>query len=164
MAAAYSMDVRERVIQDADSGLSSKDLATRYPVSRAWVDALKQRRGAAGSDTGRSAGRLGDHGEPDHDLARTGCLGAHPQKKRCTPTSSAGLTWPRPGGSGATARRSGRPIGMCAADDGTPAIVPATHPRSRDGLPLPRAWRQRTRLCGDVARHEEAGMRARMSF
>ena len=49
MAAAYSMDLRARVIQDADSGLSSKDLATRYHVSRAWVDALKQRRRETGT-------------------------------------------------------------------------------------------------------------------
>lgn len=49
MAAAYSMDLRERVIQDADAGLSSKDLAERYHVSRAWVDALKQRRRDTGS-------------------------------------------------------------------------------------------------------------------
>jgi transposase len=43
MAAAYSMDLRTRVLKDADTGLSSKDLADRYHVSRAWVDALKQR-------------------------------------------------------------------------------------------------------------------------
>ena len=43
MAAAYSMDLRERVITDAEAGLSSKELAVRYHVSRAWVDALKQR-------------------------------------------------------------------------------------------------------------------------
>ena len=42
MAAAYSMDLRERVITDSDAGLSSKELAERYHVSRAWVDALKQ--------------------------------------------------------------------------------------------------------------------------
>jgi hypothetical protein len=41
MAAAYSMDLRERVINDADAGLSSKELAERYHVSRGWVDALK---------------------------------------------------------------------------------------------------------------------------
>jgi hypothetical protein len=45
MAAAYSMDLRERVIKDAKAGLSSKELAVRYHVSRAWVDALKQREG-----------------------------------------------------------------------------------------------------------------------
>jgi len=42
MAVAYSMDLRERVINDAEAGLSSKELAARYHVSRAWVDALKQ--------------------------------------------------------------------------------------------------------------------------
>jgi transposase len=49
MAAAYSLDLRERVIQDADAGLSSKELSKRYHVSRAWVDALKQRRRDTGS-------------------------------------------------------------------------------------------------------------------
>lgn len=44
MAAAYSMDLRTRVLKDADAGLASKELAERYHVSRAWVDALKQRR------------------------------------------------------------------------------------------------------------------------
>ena len=49
MAAAYSMDLRKRVIQDSDAGLTSKELAERYHVSRAWVDALKQRRRETGS-------------------------------------------------------------------------------------------------------------------
>ena len=49
MAAPYSMDLRERVIQDADAGLSTKELTARYHVSRAWVDALKQRQRETGS-------------------------------------------------------------------------------------------------------------------
>lgn len=49
MAAAYSMDLRTRVLRDSDVGLSSKELAERYHVSRAWVDALKQRRRETGS-------------------------------------------------------------------------------------------------------------------
>jgi transposase len=49
MAAAYSMDLRSRVLKDSDAGLSSKELAERYHVSRAWVDALKQRRRETGS-------------------------------------------------------------------------------------------------------------------
>jgi transposase len=49
MAAAYSMDLRARVLKDADAGLTSKELAARYHVSRAWVDALKQRRRETGS-------------------------------------------------------------------------------------------------------------------
>ena len=54
MAAAYSMDLRERVIENAEAGLSSKDLAARYHVSRAWVDALKQRRRETGSIAART--------------------------------------------------------------------------------------------------------------
>ena len=49
MAAAYSMDLRTRVLNDADAGLSSNELAARYHVSRAWVDALKQRRRETGA-------------------------------------------------------------------------------------------------------------------
>src|SRR5215218_4966594 len=48
MAAAYSMDLRTRVITDAGA-LSSKELAARYHVSRAWVDALKQRHRETGA-------------------------------------------------------------------------------------------------------------------
>ena len=49
MAAAYSMDLRERVIADADAGIPSKVLAERYHVSLAWVDALKLRWRTTGS-------------------------------------------------------------------------------------------------------------------
>ena len=49
MAAANSMDLRTRVLKDSDGGLSSKELAERYHVSRAWVDALKQRRRETGA-------------------------------------------------------------------------------------------------------------------
>src|SRR3954449_10016167 len=48
-----SMDLRARVLRDADAGLSSKELATRYHVSRAWVDALKQRPRETGSSAPR---------------------------------------------------------------------------------------------------------------
>src|SRR5256712_7490869 len=53
MAAAYSMDLRERVMTDWDAGLWSKELAERYHVSRAWVDALKQRHRETGSIAAR---------------------------------------------------------------------------------------------------------------
>lgn len=48
MAAAYSMDLRTRVLQDAAAGLTTKELAARYHVSRAWVDAVKQRQRETG--------------------------------------------------------------------------------------------------------------------
>jgi transposase len=41
------------VLKDADAGRSSKALAERYHVSRAWVDALKQRRRETGAITPR---------------------------------------------------------------------------------------------------------------
>jgi transposase len=46
--APYSMDLRTRVLRDSDAGLSSKDVATKYAVSRAWVDRVKQRRRETG--------------------------------------------------------------------------------------------------------------------
>jgi transposase len=49
MAPPYSMDLRALVIQDAEDGLSTKELTTRYHVSRAWMDALKQRKRDTGS-------------------------------------------------------------------------------------------------------------------
>src|SRR5262245_57036207 len=49
MAVAYSMDLRERVIKDADAGLSTNELAARYHVRVPWVNALKQRRRETGS-------------------------------------------------------------------------------------------------------------------
>ena len=41
--------------------------------------------------------------------------------------------------------------------------LPDDSSRSLEAWPLPRVWRQRTRV-SDVARREETGMRARMSF
>ena len=51
--APYSMDLRTRVLRDSDAGLSSKDVAAKYAVSRAWVDRVKQRRRETGEVTPR---------------------------------------------------------------------------------------------------------------
>ena len=45
---AYSMDLRERVLRDADAGVKTSALAAKYSVSPAWVRRLKQRRNATG--------------------------------------------------------------------------------------------------------------------
>ena len=50
--AAYSIDLRLRVLRDADAGLPSEELAEKYSVSRAWVDraeaaSARNRRGGA---------------------------------------------------------------------------------------------------------------------
>ena len=43
---AYSMNLRERVLKDLDSGLKTSAVAQNYTVSPAWVRRLKQRRQA----------------------------------------------------------------------------------------------------------------------
>jgi transposase len=45
---AYSMDLRERVLKDCDTGMKTGAVATKYSVSPAWVRRLKQRRAATG--------------------------------------------------------------------------------------------------------------------
>jgi transposase len=42
--ARYSMDLRTRVLRDSDAGMPSKEVATKYSVSLAWVNRVKQRR------------------------------------------------------------------------------------------------------------------------
>ena len=60
--APYSMDLRTRVLRDSDAGLSSKDLAAKYAVSRAWVDRVKQRR--------RETGEIADVRHPGNQVAK----------------------------------------------------------------------------------------------
>lgn len=55
--AAYSMDLRIRVLRDADAGMASDELAEKYSVSRAWVDRLKQRRRETGEVAARKQTR-----------------------------------------------------------------------------------------------------------
>ena len=56
--AAYSMDLRERVLADSDAGMPTKQVAEKYGVSRTWVRSLKQRRRETGSIAPRvSTGR-----------------------------------------------------------------------------------------------------------
>jgi transposase len=47
--AAYSMDLRKRVLADSDAGLPTKQVAEKYGVSRTWVRSLKQRRRETGN-------------------------------------------------------------------------------------------------------------------
>ena len=47
--AAYSLDLRKRVLRACDRGVSVVDVATTYEVSPAWVYRLLQRRRATGS-------------------------------------------------------------------------------------------------------------------
>ncbi len=51
------MDLRLRVLRDADAGLPSDELAEQYSVSRAWVDRLKPRRRETGEVAPRTQTR-----------------------------------------------------------------------------------------------------------
>ena len=47
--AAYSLDLRKRVLRAWDGGLNVYQVAAKYEVSRAWVHRLVQRRRETGS-------------------------------------------------------------------------------------------------------------------
>jgi len=47
--AAYSLDLRTRVLMDWDAGMRAEDVAVKYRVSRAWVHRLIQRRRETGT-------------------------------------------------------------------------------------------------------------------
>ena len=47
--AAYSLDLRQRVLRAWDSGMDVYTVAAKYEVSRAWVHRLVQRRRETGS-------------------------------------------------------------------------------------------------------------------
>ncbi len=66
--APYSMDLRTRVLADWDTGMRALDIATKYRVSRAWVNRLVQRRRETGEmgprrQTKFRERRLNDHQE-----------------------------------------------------------------------------------------------------
>lgn len=50
--AAYSLDLRTRVLDDWDAGRKADEVAAKYRVSRAWVHRLVQRRREAGGEIG----------------------------------------------------------------------------------------------------------------
>ena len=53
---AYSMDLRQRVIDASDAGRKTKEVAKAYEVSPAWVRRLKQHRRERGDIVPRNGG------------------------------------------------------------------------------------------------------------
>ena len=51
----YSIDLRQRILNDADAGMSTRKVATKYEVSESWVRRLKQRRRESGEIVPRSS-------------------------------------------------------------------------------------------------------------
>ena len=95
MAAPYSMDLRRRVIQDAEAGLSTKELAARYHVSPAWVNALKQRKRDTGAIEPLKQTKFRGRVLDGHDQQLAAAITAQPdatlRELRETLKTSAGL-------------------------------------------------------------------------
>lgn len=52
---SYSIDLRQRVLEDCDAGGSTRQVALKYRVSESWVRRLKQRRRESGEIAARSS-------------------------------------------------------------------------------------------------------------
>jgi transposase len=52
---AYSADLRQRILEDCDGGMTTRVAATKYRVSESWLRRLKQRRRETGETTPRSS-------------------------------------------------------------------------------------------------------------
>lgn len=132
---AYSMDLRQRVIDDCDAGLPTKAVAQKYSVSPAWVRRLKQHRRERGDIVPRTGGgfrsrkidpdRLRElvEAQPDATLEElrqrldVGCsawavgktlrkLGMTFKKRPSTPPSRTGPTSPRDANAGSNKPRT----------------------------------------------------------
>jgi transposase len=140
MAEAYSQDLRDRVLAARDQGLKTKQVAQRLAVSPAWVRRVVQRRREHGETGPRPRGgatvvkidlvqlRELVRQQPDatikelHQRLGAACcesavgaalqrLGLSFKKRRCTPPSRTGRTWPRPAPSGNRPNPSSPPAG-----------------------------------------------------
>lgn len=58
MGAAYSQDLRDRVLAACDRGMATKQIADLFTVSSAWVRRVKQRRRENSQVTPRAMGGL----------------------------------------------------------------------------------------------------------
>ncbi len=59
MGAAYSQDLRDRVLGASDRGMPTAEVARVFAVSRSWVRRVKQRRREFGQTTPRKVGSPG---------------------------------------------------------------------------------------------------------
>ena len=132
MGAAYSQDLRDRIIAARDGGMRTKRVAEVFKVSTSWVRRVMQRRREHGEQSPRPRGgatvikidldrlrQLVDQ-QPDatarqlHERLGIACsvsavdmalrrMGLSFKKRRCMPPSRIGPTWPNDA-------RSGEPI------------------------------------------------------
>jgi transposase len=129
---AYSIDLRIRVLEAAEAGETTAELADRFAVSPAWVRRLRQRHRQTGEVAPRTAKdprvpKLRDHlprirelfaATPDMTLAelRDELKVAAALSTLWAAVRSLGLTFKksRPGGRAGPARRAGRAARVAA--------------------------------------------------
>ena len=76
--AAYSLDLRKRVLRAWDSGMDAESVAAKYEVSRAWVHRLVQRRRETGSIEPRRQTKFRARVLAAHEATLTALLLAQP--------------------------------------------------------------------------------------
>ena len=130
MGAAYSQDLRDRILAARDDGMPTKRVAVLFRVSSSWVRRVMQRRREHGQRSPRPRGgatvikidldqlRQLVQQQPDatvrqlHERLGIECsvsavdmalrrMGLSFKKRRCMPPSRIGPTWPHDAGSGA---------------------------------------------------------------
>jgi transposase len=136
----YSMDLRQRVLQDCDGGLPTKAVADKYRVSDSWVRKLKRQRRQRGSAAPLTPRRPPPAWAADAD--RIGAaVGEQPDltleelKARLAPAYSLTTLW-----------RATRALGLTVKKKwtGRPSRTGPTSPRSaKSGGRRSRRWTRR---------------------
>jgi transposase len=112
--AAYSLDLRKRVLRAWDSGMDAESVAAKYEVSRAWVHRLVQRRRETGSIEPRRQTKFRARVLAAHEATLTALLLAQPDATlveiRAALPTTAGLS---------TLWRSIRRLGFTVKKNGT---------------------------------------------
>jgi transposase len=76
--AAYSLDLRKRVLRAWDAGMDAESVAAKYEVSRAWVHRLVQRRRETGSIAPRKQTKFRPRVLADHETHIAALIAAQP--------------------------------------------------------------------------------------
>lgn len=76
--AAYSLDLRKRVLRAWDAGMDAESVAAKYEVSRAWVHRLVQRRRETGSIAPRPQTKFRPRVLADHETHIAALIAARP--------------------------------------------------------------------------------------
>jgi transposase len=92
--AAYSLDLRKRVLRAWDAGLGAEGVAAKYEVSRAWVHRLVQRRRETGAIAPRKQTKFRHRALAGQDERLAALIAARPdatlaELREALPTTAA---------------------------------------------------------------------------